>query len=461
MTKSVQKWIPDVSAISGPKYLAIQTALARAIETGLLEPGDRLPPQRELARALGVDLTTVTRAYSEAQRLGLIDAQGRRGSFVLPPVGTLAIDQVPPTETGMNLPPLPMGSSLGWKYIEGIQTILAGSTAANRLQYQPSGGAYADRKAAAQWLETRHIEASPDMVLIASGAQNALHAIAAVLFREGDAICTGGFVYPGWIAIARQMRLRLIPIASDADGLDPAALASVCQQEAVRGLYVVPNNDNPTTATIGEERRRELADVARSYNLKIVEDDAYGPLKSAPPLAIASIAPERTWYVASLSKIISPAMRVAYLRAPTLSDAWQLVGDIHQTSIMAPPLNAALATHWLGDGSWDKLVTEVRQECVARQVIVTNILKRRGYSADPEGYHLWIPLAPDSSFEMLEGLRREGLSVVSSEAFTPCPSPDRAIRVSIGGGQDREQLSRSLSYLDALLEFGGKVRPTI
>jgi len=74
-------WTPDINAASGPKYLAIAQSLANAIEAGVLTPGDRLPPQRALADLLGLDLTTVTRAYGEAQRLGLIEGSGRRGSY--------------------------------------------------------------------------------------------------------------------------------------------------------------------------------------------------------------------------------------------------------------------------------------------------------------------------------------------------------------------------------------------
>jgi len=459
MQKSMQKWLPDIGAVAGPKYLAIHAALVRDVEEGRLRPGDRLPPQRELAMALGVDLTTVTRAYSEARRLGLIDTGGRRGSFVCERgAGMAPVPQTAPYETGMNLPPLPIGSSLPARYATGIQAILGSAMAASRLQYQPAGGAPVDRQAGARWLTARGIEASEDNVLVVSGAQNALHAVATAMLGAGDGVCTGSFVYPGWLAIARRMGLRLMPLPCDESGIIPSALEAACAEGGVRALYIVPVNDNPTTLTTGAARRDELVAVARRHDLNIIEDDAYGPLVPAAPAPIAALAPERTWHVSGSSKIISPALRIAWLRAPSLRDAWRLAADVHETAIMAPPLNAALATRWLDDGTWDVLIGEVRAECVARQAIVAGILAPDCYRADPQGYHLWIPLAPGMAVsELIGALRPTGLSVVAGEAMAVDPARAApALRVSIGGGQDRDQLARGLTLLDALLNHRGR-----
>jgi len=75
-------WLPDLTNGAGPRYRAIADALATDIASGRLLPGQRLPPQRALADALGVTVGTVTRAYAEAERRGLLDATVGRGSFV-------------------------------------------------------------------------------------------------------------------------------------------------------------------------------------------------------------------------------------------------------------------------------------------------------------------------------------------------------------------------------------------
>src|ERR687890_120854 len=79
-------WMPQLKNDGQPKYLAIAEALLTDVQSGRLKPGSRLPPQRGLAKALGVDLTTVTRAFNEARRMGLIEANAGQGSFVRGPV---------------------------------------------------------------------------------------------------------------------------------------------------------------------------------------------------------------------------------------------------------------------------------------------------------------------------------------------------------------------------------------
>lgn len=447
-------WTPALDAFPGPKYRSIALALARDVEQGRLRPGDRLPPQRELAQALGVDLTTVTRAYGEARSLGIIDADGRRGSFVrepaTPAIRTSISTEVPAFDTGMNLPPLPQRSTLAERYAAELGEVLAGPAAGMRLQYQPSGGAPEDRRAGASWLTARGIPADEDEVLVVSGGQTALHAVATAELRAGDAVCTGPLVYPGWLAIGRRLGLRTIALEADAEGILPQALERAAP--AATALYVVPTNDNPTTATMGAERRRAIAEIARRHGLKIIEDDAYGRLPAERLPALASLAPERTWHVASLSKIVSPMLRVAYLRAPSLRDALRLSADVHETTVMAPPLNAAVATRWLESGAWAELVAEVRAECAARQAIAAQTLPPGSYRAHPEGYHMWLPLdgAP-SPAELVSALGPSGLSAVSSHAFTPEGRQSSGIRVSIGGNLSRERLTRALSLLDALL----------
>jgi DNA-binding transcriptional regulator YhcF (GntR family) len=121
----MQTWSPDLSSQSGPIYQAIAAALSRDIETGRLKAGDRLPPQRALAEALSIDLTTVTKAYNEVRKLGLIEGGGRRGSFVKgAPASPVTEAEASIVDTGMNLPPQPEGGSLVDCMREGLSALL-------------------------------------------------------------------------------------------------------------------------------------------------------------------------------------------------------------------------------------------------------------------------------------------------------------------------------------------------
>lgn len=464
MQISRQTWLPDIARRKGPVYLAICAEIASDLEQGRLTAGDRLPPQRELAEALGVDAGTVTRAYAEARRQGLIEADGRRGSFVRsrPVEGTSG--KIPPFDIGMNLPPIPADGSFSRRFAQTLQEILAGPAAANRLQYQPAGGAPQDRAAGALWLSASGIEASEDNVIVTSGAQTALHAVASSILRSGEAVCTATFVYPGWSAICRRLGLRIVPLACDEHGIDPEALERACQADRIRALYLVPENDNPTTATLDPARRERIVEIARQHDLLIIEDDPYSRLASARIPLLAALAPERTWHVASLSKLVSPALRIAYLRAPLLRDALRLATDTFETTIMPPPLNVAICTRWLADGTLSTLVDEVRAECAVRQAIVSDILPAGTYRTARAGYHLWIPVGKETrTVELAHAMRTLELSVVSSDQFrVDAAAAGQAIRLSIGGSIDHTRLRRGLELLDAMLHHrGGRASPMV
>lgn len=452
-------WVPAIAPRARPKYRAIAAQLAADIACGRLRPGERLPSQRDLARALGVDLTTVTRAFAEARRQGLIDASVGRGSFVTDTRSApapAAMPVAPLVDMSMNMPPQPPEARLVERLRDGLREVLQAPDALLRLHYQDVAGALPDRVQAAAYLSRRLGRAiTEDRALVVGGAQNALGALAAALFEPGDVLCTGALTYPGIRAVARQHRLRLAPISSDAEGLDPAAFEALCRQKPPRALYCVPAIDNPTTATMDIERRRAVADIATRHGAFIIEDDAYGALLPHPLPALASLAPEVTWHVATLSKALTPALRIAYVASPDLVGGLRLAAELRATSPMAPPLMAALASRWLSDGTAAAVTAAVRAENAARQAMARDILPGVAVRAHPHGPHLWLPLPPPwtrSDFAAQAG--RSGLAIVPSDAFSVVEPPE-AVRVALGAAPTRAVLERALRVLAALLAGGG------
>jgi DNA-binding transcriptional MocR family regulator len=446
----MQSWLPGI-ARPGPRYLAIAGAIEQAIRTGELRAGERLPAQRELAGALGVDLTTVTRAYGQLAQAGLIEGAGRLGSFVrndalAPRPGETISD------AGMNMPPQPGFALLADAIRSGTEALLRAGGHSPLLQYQPSGGSLPDRRAAAAAFTARGMETSEEQVVLTAGGQNALHSILGSVLAPGSRIAAGRHVYPGLLALARRFGLSVVPVEGDAEGLDPDALEAVLRGGAA-ALYLTATNDNPTTATLGMERRAAIARIVRRHGTLLIEDDAYGLLPSAPLPPLAALAPERCWHVTSTSKIVSPMLRVAYVRAPSVGEAWRLCADIHETAVMAPPLNAALVTHWLRQGTVATLIAGVRKEALARQRIVARTLDGLPYATHAEGYHLWLPLTPGTEEPaLLAALAPHGLSIVPARNFAVDPhDPLRAARISIGGAIGHERLTRALEHLRALL----------
>jgi len=169
--------------------------------------------------------------------------------------------------------------------------------------------------------------------------------------------------------------------------------------------------------------------------------------------------PDKGWYIASLSKIVSPALRVAYVRAPSVKAAWRLATEIHASAIMPPPINAALVSHWIHHGDLAALVAETRAECIARQRIAAQALSSVNYAAHPDGFHLWIPLPTGLTLSsLLNGARSIGLSVVPSDAFATAPTDaSPALRLSIGGAVSLPPAPRPRGPLDALTVGGPAV----
>lgn len=449
-------WTPDIAGADGPLYQAIAASILRAIDDGSLAPGERLPSQRALAQRLGVDLTTVTRALGLVQQAGRIESEGRRGSFVRHRAiadGGWADADAGDEAGGMNMPPEPEDGTLRAAMRAGLTELLADGRTAP-LHYQPSGGTERDRATAAALLSRIAGPTTAEEAVIAAGGQNALQAICGALLRPGMPVAAGRMTYPGFLSLARHAGARVVPLAMDGEGVLPDALEEAARREGVRALYVVPTNDNPTTATMGAERRAAIAAVAERHDLAIIEDDAYGQLRQRPIPPIAALAPERSWYVASTSKVLTPGLRVAFVRAPSVAGAMRLAGAIHESAVMAPPLGTALVTGWLRNGSYGRIMGSIRAEAVARQAIAAGILGAGRYAADPQGYHLWLPIA-----DRRQGLEIAGrclamrLPAVADSAFAVEPDAGGvgALRISLGGARGRAQLGRELRKLDALL----------
>lgn len=227
-----------------------------------------------------------------------------------------------------------------------------------------------------------------------------------------------------------------------------------CQLAAPKALYIVPSIDNPTTATLPESRRHKIVKIARRHRVAIIEDDPYSSLRKDAPVSFAEIAPELTWHIETLSKCATPALRIAYVLAPSDAQALRLAGVLRAMNLMAPPLNAAVASRWITTGRLDDIRKAIRDEAAARQTIARSLLGRFAYSADPHGHHLWLKMPPywRAAEAFANHAERAGFAVVPSSAFAFSGIVPEAVRISLGVAADRESLFQALKLLAELLE---------
>lgn len=435
----------------GPRYLAIADAIAGEIDSGELAPEARLPPQRDLAFRLGVTVGTVTRAYQVLSRRRLIGSHVGRGTFVrAAPAGGIASDNRNGfLDLSKNAPTFgPHGEALR----DTLQVLTDHESPEALVDYAPTGGHEADRRAGAKWMGRIGIEAEAADVLIFGGAQQALAASFACL-ADDNGVLVEELTYPGLHNVARFSRRPLQAVALDDQGLSAEALERTVAKTDARLLVVVPTLQNPTNVVMGLERRQQIVDVARRRDLIIVEDDVYGYLIEDRPPPIVMLAPERTLYIASASKCLAPGLRLAWLLAPRRLHA-RLLDALYAMSVCRPPLTAEVGRHWLTSGAAAELVSWQRRETSARQRLAGDILAGFELHSHPASFHIFLELPDAWTAEAFAAAARErGVGVVPAQAFNTATGPaPNAVRVSLSQAPDRRSLGRALASLKRLAD---------
>jgi DNA-binding transcriptional MocR family regulator len=440
-------WLPRLAVHGGPRFLQIADALQAAMADGSLKPGDRLPPQRQLAVQLDVDLTTVTRAYDEARRRNLLEGRGARGTYVAAP----KVELTSILDLSMNTPPPPDGVDFDDLLKQGLSQVLMTADSELLMAYHLGGGSDSDRKAGARWLEPMFGHPDAAQVVVCPGAQAAIAALILALTAPGDVILAEPTTYPGLRAAATQFGRHIVAVEADSHGMLPGKLEEACHRHKARLVYLNPTLQNPTAVTMPESRRRELAGVAQRCNLRIVEDDPYWLLANAPPPPIATFAPEHVVYVSTLSKCLTPGLRVAFVLVRDRQERERFLVALRSFALMAAPLTAALATQWILDGSADRLMQGVRNEARLRHRMARNILAGR-YSGAGDGLHVWVELpAYWNSSQLARAAGSEGIAVTPAQAFATGSVSVNAIRISLGSIKDRGRLQAALQRLSHLL----------
>lgn len=442
-------WVPHLSRLGKPRYLAIADAIAEDIKNGTLAASDRLPPQRKLARRLDVDFTTVARGYVEAQKRGLIESRVGQGTFVRASAQRRHAPMARHPEIvdlSMNLPPEPDDPELLDRMQDGFEAL--GRDLVYLMRYQGFGGVAADKEAALQWLRQRGLSPQQERLFISPGAHPALLGILGLIAKSGDVVLSESLTYPGARSIAAQLGLRLVGLPMDDQGIDAGAFEDACIRLTPRALYLNPTLLNPTTHTISHRRRTEVIAIARRFGVAIIEDDPYGflPIQGPPPFAV--LAADITWHVAGLAKCLGAGLRIAYVVVPDTRSGWPFASSVRTATVMASPVTIALATRWITDGTAEALLAAVRKESIERQQLVAATLPRGTYRADPVGFHLWLSLPePWTRSAFVGHTRSTGVSVVASDAFATEGNPPEAVRICLGGPADRPAVRSALEFM--------------
>ncbi|MBC3762456.1 PLP-dependent aminotransferase family protein [Quadrisphaera sp. RL12-1S] len=335
-----------------------------------------------------------------------------------------------------------------------VDAVLSGPGARTALQYAPTEGSAELRALLAARTSSRGLATTADDVLVTTGSQQALALLSTALLDPGAVVAVEE---PTYLAALQSFALagaRVVPVASDDDGVVPASLERVLDEHSPALVYLVPTFANPTGRTLSTTRRAEVAALLAARPTWVVEDDPYGELRyrgqALAPLASQPALEGRAVYLGSLSKVFAPGLRLGWLRAPRELRARLAVAkqaaDLHTST-----LDQAAAAVYLTENDLDAHVAALRAAYGARRDAVLETLPHAlppgSTWTDPDGgMFVWarLPGGVDAA-TLLPAALEHGAAFVPGAPFY-AGTPDRStLRLSFtthSPERTREGLSR-------------------
>jgi DNA-binding transcriptional MocR family regulator len=449
-------WLPELRR-ERPLYLEIAEAIRQDALSGTLKPGDRLPPQRDLAYRLGVTTGTVTRAYAEAEKMGLLSGEVGRGSFIQMPAPATAPFSAPRAAEGglidlslATAPPVTQAAEID----RALEQVSRSAGRPDLLSYPPPEGYPLHRQMGVNWLARSGISVDEKRVVVTAGAQAAIIATLSSITQPGDRMFVESLNYPTIKGIARHLGVTLVPVEMDEGGLVPQSLDRAARAGEARLLYIVPALQSPTTASLDATRRQAIVEIARRTNMTIIEDDLFRLLDPRlQPETLFSLAPERTYHLTSVSKTLAPGLRVGFLIGPEGREE-QLQRQQTVTGGRSVGLAAEVIRHWIETDTASRILAAIVAENAARRKLALDALRSRDVLCNPGAPFLWMKL-PDqwSPGDFTRSALERGVKVTPGTAFAiDRRSDDRAVRLCFSGAASLEELGRALRIVDGLLD---------
>ena len=331
-----------------PVYLQIRGGIRDLILSGRLPDGFRLPPERRLAVALGVNRTTVLSAYRELKADGLVEAHVGRGTEVVSqrtvksevePPGPLPWRQLARDGSVREPDPLvrdvlalterhdvislqaglPAAELLPLDDLRRVQEEILVRKGPEALLHSPTEGVTAFREALCRHMVPRGIRAVPEEVLVTSGSQQGLDLVARTLLSPGDVVVVEEPSYFGALEAFRSARVRFLGVPTDAEGMRTDVLEALLARQRPRLVYTLPTFQNPSGSVLSLARRRHLLELAWRHQVPILEDDTYSDLRyegTALPSLKALDPHGHVVHLSSFSKVLFPGLRLGWIAAP-------------------------------------------------------------------------------------------------------------------------------------------------
>lgn len=447
-------WKPAINRIDKPIYKVLARQLEEDIVEGILLPGTKLPPQRELADYLDLNVSTISKAFKVCEMKGLLSASVGSGTFVSYDAVSNAylLEDTKPThliEMGATIPDNDSFEPL----IHQLKSMLQEGDYEKWFGYGRAGESIWQKDAAVKLIRRGGFETTVDHILFANGGQNAIAATLASLCKPGDRIGVDEHTYPGLKTVAAMLSVQIVPIKSENDQLSPTAFEDACKNENIKGIYIIPDYHNPMASMMTVENRKRIASVARKYNQFVMEDASYHLLNQSPLPAVASFAPEQVIYIASLSKSLAPGLRLAYVSVP-LQYKELISKALYNLNITVSPLLAELTARMIVSNQFEGLIQGHQLQNRRRNELLEQYLSNYTCVGDETGVFRWLLLpgkVTGAEFEAFAA--KHGVQVYAAERFVVGNScPKRAVRIAVCAPKTLEELEQGLIILKGLLD---------
>jgi DNA-binding transcriptional MocR family regulator len=461
-------WLPDIREGSGPLYIRLADQMEKAIFDGHLPASSKLPPQRNLAYDIGVTIGTISRAYSLLHERGLVSGEVGRGTYVLEhnetapqesqdpvaaslagtrpfhaPDGKIRFDSTAAPDVGQG----EILSRVMSDIMRDHAIDVAGYTRSSPERWQQAG---------LRWLTYGDWRPQVDAVVPTLGAHAGIMAIITVLTNPGDRIVFEHMTYSQVSRAAGLVGRRISLVASDDHGVIPDDFERACVQQHPKIAFFMSSAQNPTLATMPEERRRAIAEIARKYNVWLIEDNLYGAMDKKDIPLIAALAPERTFVVDGLSKSVSAGIRGGWVACPP--HFAQRVRIAHKMITGGLPfLLAELCARLVLSGEAEAIWERCKSEINAREAMARDALSGYDFLSTPDIPFLWLKLPePWLSATFKNAVYADGVLLDDEDEFRAGRSDRITHRVRLGFSQprSRQEVADGLKIVRSLLDSG-------
>ena len=446
-------WKPSINKTEKPIYQVLARQLEKDILKGDLLPGTKLPPQRELADYLDLNLSTISKAFKVCELKGLISASVGSGTFVSYDAlsNAFLLEDTKPQHLIEMGATLPDNASYEPLLIQ-LKSMLQEIDYQKWFGYGRTGESIWQKDAAIKLLRRGGFETTVEHILFANGAQNAIAATLASLCKPGERIGVDQHTYPGLKTAASMLNVQIVPIKSENYEMSATSFEYACKNENIKGIYLMPDYHNPTASLMSVENRKKIAAIAKKYNQFIIEDGSYHLLNKNPLPAVASFAPEQVIYIAGLSKAFAPGLRLAYVAVP-IQYKEPISKALYNLNITVSPLLAELTARTIVSNQFELLIEGHRKHTVQRNQIVDRYLSDYKCLGVETGIFRWLLLPGKITGAQFEKLaEQEGVQVYAAERFVVGNScPERAVRISVCAPNTTQELEQGLIILRRLL----------